>query len=221
MKIIITGRPYSGIKDVKEAIESDSTLMAKDTIIIKDTVPEAIDCMNQNPDEAFLLIYLYADDQTRMARFSHDTNPAKNKATLTANDDTFTALETMLEQSKISRDDEATTLPKNLYACDEFITDDPNYSTHHVVQAVTECNLLHESLVSIINGMIAESWGNTKNTDAMAVYLITNNKAFSDFMRIFLIKSKTICNDIYDAMKLWETENSKPNEANADEKPYD
>ena len=69
--------------------------------------------------------------------------------------------------------------------------------------------------------MIAEGLGNTENTDAMAVYLITNNKAFSDFMRIFLIKSKTICNDIYDAMKLWETENSKPNEANADEKPYD
>ena len=188
MKIIITGRPYSGIKDVKEAIESDNTLMAKDTIIIKDTVPEAIDCMNQNPDEAFLLIYLYADDQTR---------------------------------SKISRDDEATALPKNLYACDEFITDDPKYSTQHVVQAVTECNLLHEALVSIINGMIAEGWGNTENTNAMAVYLITNKNAFSDFMRIFLIKSKTICNDIYDAMKLWETENSKPNETNADEKPYD
>ena len=48
MKIIITGRPYSGVKDVKEAIESDSTLMAKNTIIIKDTVPEAIDCMKQN-----------------------------------------------------------------------------------------------------------------------------------------------------------------------------
>lgn len=228
MQIIMTGRPYSGIDQIETQIKTmglsidnvkninETQTDASPDIVIAEDIDTALQYMTNNESVGFILAYIYAEPESRIARAKKDGHNATSDFDKRF-DEFEREIENLVELSTI-------TIPDNCLGIRFIQTDTNDYSPKLFGELIINRLIQHDMITNILKGAVAEGWIETSNdnilitdqngktyertVDHMATNLLINDGNFAEFMRNYITQAAVYCPDIHDAIRLWDCENN-------------